>query len=159
MLISYCAFLLDSRVRYSDFTMVKPVLGGLPHLSWLTALVNSHRKQFFYLIPNKYQFLKYQYKLMNAGRSLDIFLLPLVQDEAWLSASFQTRCNSEILKSQSQSAVYSFCLSGTKKKKKKKRFITFYICIKMTVAHTSPDGSKDRASRKERRREGEGGRG
>lgn len=62
-----------------------------------------------------------------------IFSLPLVQLEADSALPFKGDTlkfsNSQIsLRSQSQSAVFSFCLSGTKKK----RFITFYICIKMT---------------------------
>ncbi len=51
--------------------------------------------------------------------------------------------------SQSQSAVFSFCLSGTKKK----RFITFYICIKMTLAPYVSRGGRD--GWKDREREGE----
>lgn len=92
-----------------------------------------------------------------------IFPLPLVQLEADSALPFKEDTlkfkNSEIShRSQSQSAVFSFCLSGTKKK----RFITFYICIKMTLApyvsRGGRDGWKDRERERERRKERRRGR-
>lgn len=97
-----------------------------------------------------------------------IFPLPLVQLEADSALPFKGDTlkfsNSQIShRSQSQSAVFSFCLSGTKKK----RFITFYICIKMTLGtidHTSPEeggmaGRTEKGRERGGKREGEGGRG